>query len=165
MYFKQADIFWGMKKEIVKEIMKNAVQESHPEGELLFREGDVADTFYVLLKGRIKLNIGETGRVVYVVSKAGEAFGWSSLIDRDVYTASAECLAQTKLLKFDKEKLQKALVEDPANGLIFFRRLAETLGTRLMQSYHMISSAARADATLSFGTGQVQDMEASELET
>ena len=165
MYFKQADIFWGLKKEFVKKIMKNAVQESHEEGELLFREGDVADTFYVLLKGRIKLNIGETGRVVYVVSKAGEAFGWSSLIDRDIYTASAECLAQSKLIKFDKEKLQKILMEDPANGLIFFKRLAETLGARLMQSYNMISSASMADATPSFGTGQVQETEAPELET
>ena len=165
MYFRQADIFWGLEKHFVKEIMKNAVQESHEEGKLLFGEGDVADTFYVLLKGRIKLNIGKTGRVVYVVSKAGEAFGWSSLIDRDVYTASAECQVPTKLLKFDKAELQKVLDEDPVNGLIFFKRLAGTLGTRLLQSYSMITSASMVDATPLYGTGQVQETEAPELET
>jgi hypothetical protein len=29
MYFKQGDIFWGMKKEFVGEIMKIAVTESY----------------------------------------------------------------------------------------------------------------------------------------
>jgi CRP-like cAMP-binding protein len=152
MYLKQKDIFWAMSKDFVKEIMGISVTESHKQGELLFREGDLANTFYILLKGRVKLSLGETGQVVYIVSNAGEAFGWSSLIGREIFSASAECLAATKLLKFDKKKLQKILEKDPGNSLILFKRLAEILGNRLLQSYTIISSASRAE---SYGTGQV----------
>jgi CRP-like cAMP-binding protein len=155
MYLKQKDIFWAMGKDFVKEIMGISVTESLKQGELLFREGDPANAFYVLLKGRVKLSLGETGQVVYVVSNAGEAFGWSSLIGREIFSASAECMAPTKLLKFDNEKLQKILEEDPTNSLILFKRLAELLGNRLLQSYTIISSAFRAEISPSYGTGQV----------
>jgi len=155
MYLKQKDIFWAMRKDFVKEIMRISVTESHKQGELLFREGDPANAFYVLLKGRVKLSLGETGQVVYIVSNAGEAFGWSSLIGRQNFSASAECVAPTKLLKFDKEKLQKILEKDPANSLILFKRLAEILGNRLLQSYTIISSTSPTEISLTYGTGQV----------
>ena len=112
MYFRQKDIFWGMNKDFVKEIMNVSITESHKKGTLLFQEGDFANQFYILLKGRVKLSLGEIGQSVYIASNAGEAFGWSSLTGRDTYSASAECLSQTKLLKIDKEPLQKVIEKD-----------------------------------------------------
>jgi CRP-like cAMP-binding protein len=160
MYFKQADIFWGMNKAFIKAIMNNTVQETHESGTRLFAEGDPATHSYILLKGQVKLRIGEFGKVVYIVNRAGEVFGWSTLIDRDVYSATADCMAQTKLMKLDKDTIQKALADDPASGLVFFRRIAEILGNRLIQSYTMISSAYTTEEVPSFGTGQVQDISA-----
>jgi CRP-like cAMP-binding protein len=116
-----------------------------------------------LLKGRIKIVFGETGQTVYIVSHAGEAFGWSSLIDRETYTASAECMTTAKLLRFDQEKVLMILEKDPANGLIFFKRLANILGSRLLHSYNMLSTTTQNVASPSFGTGQVMDTTASEL--
>jgi CRP/FNR family cyclic AMP-dependent transcriptional regulator len=164
MYLKQKDIFRAMDKGFVKAIMHIAEPESCKEGDVLFQEGDQADHFYVLLKGRIKLSLGQTGQVVYVVSNAGEAFGWSSLIGRETYSASAECVVPAKLLKFERQKLQKAVETDPANGIVFFKRIAEILGNRLLQSYAMIGSSSRAEVSTSFGTGQVIDNTAMELE-
>ncbi len=137
--------------------------ESYDSGDILFRAGDAADHFYIMTKGQIKLGIGDTGHVVYIVSKAGEAFGWSSLIGRDEYSATAECLGPTSLLKIDGEKLQKILEKDSDNGLIFFKRLSMVLGNRLLQSYQMFSSAAQAETSLSFGTGQVLASESVEV--
>ena len=163
MYFKQSDIFWGMKKEFVGEIMKLAESESHNQGHILFNIGDPADNFYIMTKGQIKLSIGDAGQVVYIVSKAGEAFGWSSLIGREEYSATAECLSSTNLLKLNGNKLQKILEKDSDNGMIFFKRLSTVLGRRLLQSYEMISSAAQAETSISFGTGQVLASETVEV--
>jgi CRP-like cAMP-binding protein len=163
MYLKQKDIFWAMEKDFVKSIMDVAESESYKEGAVLFQEGDQADNFYILLKGRVKLILGQT-HAVYVVSSAGEAFGWSSLIGRDTYSAAAICSVPAKLLKFERQKLQKAIAEDPVNGIVFFKRIAELLGNRLLQSYAMISSGSGADVSTSFGTGQVIDNTAAELE-
>ena len=155
MYLKQKDIFWGMDKHIVKEIMGIAVTESRQEGAWLFREGGPANTFYILIKGRVKLSLGETGHVVYIVSNAGEAFGWSSLIGRKDFSASAQCMTPTKLLKFDRDKLQKVLEKDPAHSLILFKRLAAILGNRLLQSYKIISSILPSETAPAYGTGQI----------
>ena len=155
MYLKQKDIFWAMNKEFVKEVMDIAVTESHQQGEWLFHGGDPANAFYILLKGCVKLILGETGHVVYIVSNAGEAFGWSSLIDRGSFSASAECMTQTKLLKIDKNKLKNILEKDTANSFILFKRLAEILGNRLLQSYTIISSTSPNELSLAFGSGQV----------
>ena len=163
MYLKQKDIFRAMNKSFVKKIMNVSTIESYELGDLLFQQGDPAEQFYILLKGHIKLILGENGQAVYIVSHAGEAFGWSSLIDRETYTASAECMTPTKLLRFDQEKVLKILEEDLANGLVFFKRLADILGNRLLHSYKMISTTAQTDISPSFGTGQVMATIASEL--
>jgi CRP/FNR family cyclic AMP-dependent transcriptional regulator len=164
MYLKQKDMFWAMDKGFVKAIMNIAHSESCGEGDVLFQEGDQADNFYILLKGRVKLILGETGQAVYIVSNAGEAFGWSSLVGRGSYSASAVCATPTKLLKFQRQKLEEAVEKDPINAIVFFKRIAELLGNRLLQSYAMIASGSRADVSTSYGTGQVIDNTASELE-
>jgi CRP-like cAMP-binding protein len=164
MYLKQKDIFWGMKKDFVKKIMDMAVTASHQGGEWLFREGDPANNFYILLKGRVKLILGDTGHIVYIVNNAGEAFGWSSLIGRESFSASAQCMVPSKLLNWDKSKLQKILKKDPDNSLLFYKRFAELLGNRLLQSYTIISSVLPAEVSPAYGTGQVMASPDIELE-
>lgn len=164
MYLKQKDIFRAMNKNFVKKIMNVSTTESYEEGDLLFKEGDPASQFYILLKGRIKLTLGKTGQSVYIVSHAGEAFGWSSLIERETYTASAECMTAVKLLRFHQEKVLRIVEEDPVNGLLFFKRLAGILGNRLLHSYKVISTVAQTEVSTSFGTGQVMATTVSELE-
>ena len=164
MYFKQGDIFWGMNKAFIAKIMKLAFTESYAPGDILFRIGDSADHFYILTKGQIKLSLGDDESVVHIVSKAGEAFGWSSLIGREAYSATAECLGATNLLKLNGAKLQDVLEKDSDNGLIFFKRLARILGNRLLQSYQMISSTMQTNTSVSFGTGQVIASETVEVQ-
>jgi CRP-like cAMP-binding protein len=160
MYFQQADLFWSMNKGFVNKVMKLAEKESHPKGHMLFHEGDPATYFYILLKGRIKLTIGDVGQMVHTVDHAGEAFGWSSLINRDVYSASAECTEDTTLQKFDRRILQKIIEDDPSNGIIFFKRLAETIGFRLLCSYRMISASSIAGSSVTSGSEQIEHSEA-----
>ena len=160
MFIKQSDLFWEMDKAVVKDIMGIAVRESYQQGDFLFHEGDLADYFYILIKGRVKLSIGDTGPAVYTVDNAGEAFGWSSLIGREAYSASGQCLKPTVLDNFHRAEFAKVLEKHPKEGLQFFKRLAGLIGNRLLWSYQMITSAAKAEDAPSFGTGQIQESEA-----
>jgi CRP-like cAMP-binding protein len=152
-------------KEFIGEIMNTAETESYQTGEMLFREGDPAGWLFILIKGRIKLSLGHTGRVVYLVSHPGEVFGWSSLVGRSNYSASAECMTATKLLRFDKDRLKKIIQKDAANSAALYQSLAAILGQRLIRSYELNISAAGDDAYASAGTGQVMDVTETELET
>ncbi len=138
MYIKQSDLLLGTSMDFVKKVMDISRMVSHEKGDILFHENDESRHFYILLNGHVKLSVGEGGQVVYDVGQNGEAFGWSSLIGRDVYSASAECVEPTKLLVTDRQELGKVLEEDPANGLIFVTQLAATLGNRLIETYKMI---------------------------
>ncbi|HUX80418.1 MAG TPA: cyclic nucleotide-binding domain-containing protein [Alphaproteobacteria bacterium] len=160
MYIKQSALFWDMDKDFVKDLMGIAVRETYQPGDFLFREGDPADYFYILIKGRVKLTVGETGPVVYTVDRAGEAFGWSSLIGREIYSASGECLEPTVLDNFHRGEFHKVIEKYPGPGLIFFKRIAGLIGNRLLWSYKMITSTAKSDASTSFGSGQMQESEA-----
>lgn len=160
MYIQQSDLFWGMDKGFVEAIMEIAEKQSFGKGDYLFREGENAALFYILLTGRVKLMIGEAGQVTYTVDHAGEAFGWSSLVGLESYSASAECMEPTTLDKFEREKFRKILKNDTANGLIFYKRLAGSIGNRLLWSYKMVAASARAAVSPSFGSEQVQASEA-----
>ena len=139
MYIKQSDLLLGTSMDFVKKFMDICQMVSHEKGATLFRENDEARSFYILLNGRVKLRAGTDSQVVYDVGQNGEAFGWSSLIGRDVFSASAECVEPTTLLEADQAELNRILEEDPANGIIFMKHLAATLGNRLMETYKMIT--------------------------
>ena len=138
MLIKQSEIFLGTSMDFVKKFMDISQMSDHAVGDVLFRERDPARFFYVLISGAVKLSIGEPARVVYSATRNGEAFGWSSLIGRSDYSASARCEKPTKLLKTDSTRFSGILEKDPDNGFIFFKRLAATLGNRLLESYKVI---------------------------
>ena len=123
MYIKQSELFTGTSMDFVKKFMDISEMSSHNEGEILFRENDPAKFFFILLNGCVKLSVGQPEQVVYEARRNGEAFGWSSLIGGDVYSASAECMEPTKLLKTDSDRLTQILEADSENGIIFLDSL------------------------------------------
>ncbi|CAB5106429.1 hypothetical protein D3OALGA1CA_2202 [Olavius algarvensis associated proteobacterium Delta 3] len=155
MLLKQAELFWGLSHECVEQVMAHIFKASHPAGDVLFEKGAPADHFYTLLKGRVKLTIGENGRMVFVVSHAGESFGWSSLVDRDTYSATAECVADTTVLTIERSRFNEILAAYPGDAVLFLKRLAGMLGRRLLQSYQMIQSFQQVEEAPTQGTGQI----------
>ena len=139
MYLKQGDLFWGMDKDFVKEAMDISTKENLEEGQIVFKEGDPAEFFCVLIKGRIKLTLGEKSREVYVAYQPGEIIGWSSLIGRKTLSATAQCLESTTLGKIDREKFLQLVDKYPTAGATLFQRVAAMLGNRLVHLYPSIA--------------------------
>jgi len=135
MYIKMSDCFMGMGKQFTVEVLDIAEKLFRNEGEVLFQEGNPAKHFYVLLKGRVKLSLGDTGPVIYMVRQPGEIIGWSGLIGRAIYSASGECMEETNLLKFNRDVFLEILKKYPRNEALLFKRLAEMLGNRLLTIY------------------------------
>ena len=163
MFIEQTDLFRGMNRDFVKEVFDVTLKESFEEGDVLFSEGDVASHFYILLKGRVRLGTRETGQVVHTVSRPGEAFGWSSLVGRDIYSASARCLAPTKLIRIQRDEFQEILEKDPANGLVFLKRLAGALGERLISSYGALGLAHPSEDHRTYGSSLTLQQTSSDL--
>ena len=139
MHLKMGDFIMGMGREFTTETMEISERMSLNKGNALFGVGDTAGYFYVLLKGQVQLSLGKTGPVVYQARHPGEMIGWSCLVGRETYSASAECSESTELLKFDRESFLKILNKSPANEARLYRRLAEMLGNRLLELYPTIT--------------------------
>lgn len=159
MYFQKSELFKGMDDDFIKNIMGLGVEETHKTGHILFREGDRSGSFFVLLEGSVNIVIGETGHAVYSVDQPGEVFGWSSLMGRGKYSASAECRKKTILLRINAGKLDKLFENNTGSGMLFFKGLAGLLGNRLLQTYKLMSDTAQPDISRSYGTGQVLESE------
>ena len=139
MYIKMSDFFIGMGRDFTMEVLDISEKLARQEKDVLFQEGEPASHFYVLLKGRVKLSLGDSGPVVYMVRRPGEIIGWSGLIGRDTYSAGGKCMEPTNLLKFDRDVFLKILSKYPKNEALLFKRLAEMLGNRLLELYPTIS--------------------------
>lgn len=133
MRVTQKDLFWGMDIDFVKAITDMAVHVSCKEGEKLFDIGDPADHFYVLLKGSVTMGRGKDQ--LHTAKQAGEIFGWSALIQRPEFAASATCSTDAEILKIEKEPFLSALVKSPQNKATLFEHLAKKLGNQLLEVY------------------------------
>ena len=138
MYLKQSELFWGLSQSFIRSLTADATKQNYRPGETVFSAEDAADYFYVLIQGRIRLQLNGSGQGVYTSDRIGEAFGWSALIGRETYSASCVCEQQTVLLRFDKHEIRRQLDQDAESAAIFFRQLAGALGKRLMQLYQIL---------------------------
>ncbi|HTY24274.1 MAG TPA: cyclic nucleotide-binding domain-containing protein [Desulfomonilaceae bacterium] len=158
MFIQQADLFREVDQETMNEISAIMVEQSYDRGAILFAEGDPADYFFILKEGRVRLAVGKEAEIDYPVSSPGEAFGWSSLVGRDLYTAQAECQTACKLIKIEGESLQKIFNKHPESGMIFFKRLAGAIGQRLIHTYNAFLLRQSPQHDVSYGTRQVMEI-------
>jgi CRP/FNR family transcriptional regulator, cyclic AMP receptor protein len=135
MFLPRTEIFKDLRQEAINEISEVAVEETFTPGNQLFSAGDPANHFYILVEGEVQLTVGKNTRKEYVVRNLGEAFGWSSVVGNDQYTAQAECLSPTKVLKIDKSDLDKVFDAHERSGRTFYRILARQLGQRLIDMH------------------------------
>ncbi len=124
----------------MRQFMETAQKMSCEEGQVLFHSGDATHHFYTLIQGEFHLTIGTSGQHVYTVRQAGDVFGWSSLVGGSLYSATAVCSRTSEVLRFDSESLERLLKSHPESGMLFYKKLAETIGKRLLKAYQSVQS-------------------------
>jgi len=116
-------------------ILESAREESYAQRDFIFRQGEPARHFFILGEGRVRLSLGQGELLAYTASDPNDLIGWSSLVENETYTASAECLVPVKVLRIEKQRLDEILLQDPVSGMAFFKNLAALIGRRLIKSY------------------------------
>ena len=146
MFIKEANLFNGLSQTCVNGLTKIMQEETYLKGDYIFNEGDSAEIFYVLEEGKVRLSIGDMGHIVYILDDPGSGFGWSSLVDRACYSASAECVTDCSVIKIDKEKLESLFAAHLPDGVLFYKRLAENIGERLLNRYGNLLTSQQMEA-------------------
>ena len=103
------------------------------EGDLLFREGDDASTFYLVRHGSVALEMFVPGRgpVTIETLDAGEVVGWSWLFPPHRWHFDARALSLVRATSFDGACLRGKCEGDPRLGYDLMSRFAQVMIDRL----------------------------------
>jgi CRP-like cAMP-binding protein len=103
------------------------------EGEQLFRQGDPADTFYVVRHGSVALEtfVPTRGPVLIETIESGEVLGWSWLFPPHRWHFDGRALGLVRATAFDGACLRGKCETDPVLGYELMRRFARVLIERL----------------------------------
>jgi len=143
MFVREIELFKEIASHIIDEIAELATEESVPSGHVLFRKGDSADYLYILEEGVVNITIEGQGGTSFPVNQLGQVLGWSALVEPNRYTATAQCVQDSKVIKIDGGRLMRILEKHPREGMMVMRRLAGVIATRLVKSYQKIVASRR----------------------
>ncbi|MGH3081634.1 MAG: cyclic nucleotide-binding domain-containing protein [Gaiellaceae bacterium] len=103
------------------------------EGEHVFREGDDANTFYVIRTGTVALETHVPGRgpARLMTLHDEDVLGWSWLFPPYRWHFDARAIDHVRALAFDGACLRGKSVEDHELGYELMRRFAEVMLSRL----------------------------------
>jgi CRP-like cAMP-binding protein len=125
-----------------------AREVSFGRDQIIFREGDDTHDFYLIISGRVALEMQEPDHVLRVQTLgAGDELGWSSvLMGRGKYF-QARALDPVKALAIDGPQLLAACRKDTAFGFALMLRILGVVSERLqatrLQLHDMHSPKAK----------------------
>jgi len=105
---------------------------SYPKGELIFREGDEKHEFFLLLTGRVALEMMSEGKPLRVHTlEGGDELGWSAVIMGRGKHFQARTLEPVEALAFDGFTLLDQCRADTGFGYKIMHRLLGVVSERL----------------------------------
>jgi CRP/FNR family cyclic AMP-dependent transcriptional regulator len=121
-------------------------------GDVIFRQGDPANRFYLLIKGKISLSADhEESSVLVQTIGAGEVLGWSWLFPPYYTHYEARAIKPTEAMFFYATRLRELCDEDHDLGYELLRRVSQIVVERLhaaqLQLIHLHGHTAREFAT------------------
>ncbi len=132
-YLPEHPFFAGLDDEAIDLVTGCAVNVHLRPGAYLFREGEPADTFYVIRSGRvaIQMRLPTDGVVVSTppttaTSSAGR--GWCR---RTAGPSTPVATEETSVVAFDGACLRGKCEADPALGYALLQRVVQVMSTRL----------------------------------
>ena len=123
----------GLDDDVLAVIVGCAKNVVFEPGALLCVEGASADTFYLLRRGRVSLEVHAPGRGAVVIEtvEPGAVVGWSWLVAPYRWTIDARARGPVGAVAIDGACLRAKADGDPALGYALLSRVATELLARL----------------------------------
>lgn len=130
------DVFQLLRPDQLRAISETAEEVLFKAGDTIFRRGDAADDLFIVLEGQVALRLPPREGLSLLIDEVprGAIFGSCICFQIDSYTLTAQCTADSKLLKVRAATLKKLLDDDPVLGYavqtlvsrVYFKRYLDT---------------------------------------
>ncbi len=98
------------------------VEETHQKGDVICRQGEDGDTFYVVLDGELDVLVGEGTQHVIAVLKRGDFFGEMALLQGGKRTATVAVGRRARLISLHRLAFNSLFLKSP-KALEYFTRI------------------------------------------
>lgn len=177
---KQSLLFSSLNEDELAELSKLAIERNFKLDEFVFWEGDASNYFYIVVEGRIKIAKYSSSGKEFIIAffGPGEMFGEVAVFEDKPYPASAQAVADTKVLVIKKDDFLSFLATRPQVALEIINvlggrlrdaqsRLKDLAGERVEQRIAMtlLMLSAKLGPTLPFTRQEIANMAGTTTET
>ncbi len=132
-YLASHDFFSELDERSKKFLADSAVVRELSEGDVLFRQGESADKFYLLRSGEVSVQVPALMGPALQIQKLREdqILGWSWLIPPYRWNFQALALEDAVVLEFDGSIILARCEQDPTFGYQLLKLFAALMSERL----------------------------------
>jgi CRP-like cAMP-binding protein len=132
----------GMNRKDLALLTDCAMVVQFAPGEIIFREGENANRFYLLESGRVVLESKRPVGEPFVIDtvRAGDLLGWSWMFPPHMWHFTARAAERTVAIFFYGTILREYCERDPAFGYELFKRMSAVMVKRLQAARKKISA-------------------------
>lgn len=135
---REAELFAGLSAPQRAALAAHAHERRARAGDVLFKLGDAAEHFYVIVDGRVELTfpllvLGEPKEARFQTLERGRTVAWSALVPPHRLTTSGRAGTDATLLAFHHGEVMATLEAEPQIGRIVMANLARVVAGRLQE--------------------------------
>ena len=125
--------FKGLEEPYLQLFVDCASNVRFNAGETIFREGDEANTFYLIRHGRVALETStpQRGSVIIETIREGDVLGWSWMVAPYRWRFDARAMEPVRAIALDGRCLRGRSEEDHDLGYQLMKRCAQVMEHRL----------------------------------
>jgi CRP-like cAMP-binding protein len=129
----QNPFFDGLAQEHIEFLAANARSRDVEQDRVLFHYGEKADHFYVILRGRVVIEVASLEGPPLELQQLddGAILGWSWLIPPYTWTFQARADENTEVLELDGGAIRARCEADPNFGYALLKRFSSLMSERL----------------------------------
>ncbi len=134
MNIQTIKFFEGIDSNVIKDIENGCSKRTFAEGDIIFEKGESANNLYFLEQGKIDLFIKDKDMILCSLDQPGEVVGWSSIVEKGIYTSTCVCKSKASILSISREKIEKIFNQYPNAAITFYRRLGSIFSKRISKA-------------------------------
>lgn len=119
--------------DFLQRMLPHVEMRGYEGRQVVYREGDPAERFYMLKRGKVLLEVDISDTIIISVGSinSGHSFGWSALLQGKGHITHAVCAEPCEILSIAGTRLVQILQEDPVWGSRFMEGAFRIMRSRL----------------------------------
>ena len=139
---KVIPLFSQLSNAELARIERHMTSHSYERGDVILKQGDAADSLFVIVSGQVKVFIADDSReVILSTLSSGELFGELPMFDQEPRSASASAVGICHLKKLPYESFRKVLDQSPSIA----RKVMQAMAVRLRHADRQIGTLSLMD--------------------